>query len=287
MGGMPGPTGRRWFTPPRWTGAFTDYFDRRVDRAAGSPERAVEITDAWVDKARRRYGPDSWKTINTMEAAAKRRDTAGDHAGALGFRLQVLDKRREHLGPEHRQTLSAEYALAGTLLGLERPAEARAPADHALECYVAELGADDPVTLAALERSARIQLQLGEVAEGRLKYRRAIDGFRSLGDDERAEKVTTNLGRLLLADGDHEEALAAFRELVDVQGRRLGPDAPATLASLRDLALTLARMGRLREARVVAQNLVDGTVRVHGTDHEATADARRLLDRIDASLQAD
>ena len=205
MGAMPGRTGRRWFTPPRWTGAFTDYVDRRVDREAGTPERAVEITDAWVVKAQRRYGPDSWKTVNTMEAAAKRRDAAGDHRGALGYRRQVVDARRRHLGPGHRQTLSAEYALAGTLLGLDRPGEARPYADHALECYVAGLGPDDP----------------------------------------------------------------------------------ATLASLRDLALTLARTGRLREAWVVARNLVDGTTRVHGSDHGATADARRLLERIDASLQAD
>jgi len=287
MGAMPGSTGRRWFTPPRWTGAITDYFDRRVDRAAGSPERAVQITDAWVAKAQRRYGPDSWKTVNTMEAAAKRRDAAGDHQGAVGLRRQVVDARRRHLGPEHRQTLSAEYALAGTLLGLDRPAEARPSADHALECYVAELGPDDPVTLAALERSARIQLELGETAEGTLKYQRAVAGFRGLGDEVRAEKVTTNLGRLLLADGDHEGALAAFRDLVDTQGRRLGPDDPATLVSLRDLAFTLARMGRLREARVVAQNLVDGTTRIHGADHGSTTDARRLLERIDASLQAD
>ena len=287
MGDMAGRTPRRWITPPRWTGAITDYFDRRVDRVAGSPEQAVAMTDAWVAKAQRRYGPDSWKTINTMEAAAKRRDAAGDHAGALGLRLQVLSKRREHLGPEHRQTLSAEYALAGTLLGIDEPAQARPYADHALETYVAELGPDDPVTLAALERSARIQLQLGETVEGIFKYRRAITGFRAVGDEARAERVTINLGRLLLARGDQEDALEVFRELVDVQGLRLGPDDPATLASLRDLALTLARLGRLSEAKVVAQNLVDAMGRVHGPDHASTVDATQLLERIDTSLQAD
>ncbi len=284
---MPGRTPRRWYTPPRWTGAITDFFDRRVDRVAGSPERAIEITDGWVAKAQRRYGPDSWKTVNTMEAAAMRRDGSGDFQGALGLRRQVLAKRREHLGPEHRQTLTAEYALAGTLLALDRPDEARPHADHALECYVAELGPDDPAALAALERSARIQVQLGETAEGMLKYRRAIGGFRDRGDEGRAQRATTNLGRLLLARADYEDALGVFREQVDVQGHLLGTDAPATLASLRDLALTLARMGRLREAKVVAQNLVAGTNRVHGTDHRSTADARRLLERIEASLQSD
>jgi tetratricopeptide (TPR) repeat protein len=254
---------------------------------AGSPERAVALTDGWVAKAQRRYGPDSWKTVNTMEAAAKRRDAAGDHQGALGLRLQVLAKRRQHLGDDHRQTLSAEYAVAGTLLGLDQPEEARTYADHALECYVADLGPDDPTTLAALERSARIQLQLGETAEGVFKYRRAITGFRDRGDEPRAERATINLGRLLLGAGEYDDALGVFRELVDVQGRSLGPDDPATLASLRDLALTLARMGRLREAKVVAQNLVDGTTRVHGADHGSVTDARQLLDRIDASLQAD
>jgi hypothetical protein len=74
---------------------------------------------------------------------------------------------------------------------------------------------------------------------------------------------------------------------VDTQGILLGPDDPATLASLRDLALTLARMGRLREAKVVAENLVAGSTRVHGDDHLSAQDAQRLLDRIEASLQAE
>jgi tetratricopeptide (TPR) repeat protein len=287
MGTMAGRTPRRWIAPPRWTGAITDYFDRRVDRVAGSPEKAVAMTDAWVAKAQKRYGSDSWKTVNTVEAAAKRRDAAGDHSGALGLRLQVLAKRRSHLGPEHRQTLSAEYALAGTLLGLDEPEQARPYADHALESYMVELGPDDPVTLAALERSARIQLQLGETTEGIFKYRRAVAGFRSLGDEVRAERVTVNLGRLLLLRGELVDALDVFRELVDVQGLRLGPDDPATLASLRDLALTLARLGRLREAKVVAQNLVDAMTRVHGPDHASTTDASQLLDRIEASLPSE
>ena len=286
MEACPAARPRRWYTPPRWTGAITDFFDRRVDRVAGSPERAIEITDGWVTTAQRRFGHDSWKTVNTMEAAAKRRDGTGDHQGALGLRRQVLAKRREHLGPEHRQTLTAEYALAGTLLGLGRPDEARPYADHAVMRYVAEFGPDDPASLAALERSARIQVQLGETAEGILKYRRAVSGFRDQGDEVRAQRATTNLGRLLFARADYEDALSVFREQVDVQGHLLGTDAPATLASLRDLALTLARMGRLREAKVVARNLVTGTTRVHGADHQSTADARRLLDRIETSLQS-
>jgi len=285
--GMAGRKPRRWFTPPRWTGAFTDFFDRRMDRMAGSPEKAIRITDTWLDRALRNHGPDSWKTVNTMEAAAMRRDGIGDHQNALGLRHHVLLKRREHLGPEHRQTLSAEYALSGTLLALDRADEARPHVDHVLECYMVELGPDDPATLAALERSARIQVQLGETAEGVLKYRRAITGLRDGGDEQLAELATINLGRLLLGRGDNEEALAVFRELVDVQGRLLGPDDPATLASLRDLALTLARLGRLREAKVVAENLADGTARVHGVDHESTKDARLLLDRIEASLQSE
>jgi tetratricopeptide (TPR) repeat protein len=265
----------------------TAFVDRKVDRVAGSPEKAIRITDSWLDRALRTYGPDSWKTVNTMEAAAKRRDGAGDHQSALGLRRQVLVKRREHLGPEHRQTLSAEYSLSATLLALDRPDEARPYVDHALECYVAEFGPDDPASLAALERSARIQLLLGETAESVLKYRRAITGFRDRGDEQRAQLTTINLGRLLLGRGDHEEALVVFRELVDTQGRLLGSDDPATLASLRDLALTLARMGRLREAKVVAENLAEGAARVHGDDHGSAKDARRLLDRIEASLQAE
>jgi len=284
---MAGPRRKRWITPPRWTGHLTDFVDRRMDRMSGGTTRSLEITDSMLAKAQRAHGPDSWKTVNMMEAAAKRRDQVGDHERALGLRIHVLTKRREHLGDEHRQTLSAEYALSGTLLALGRPAEARPYVDHALECYVAELGPDDPASLAALERSARIHLELGETAEGILKYQRAIDGFRTRDDEARAQRAGINQGRLLLGQEEYTEALAVFRDLVDRQGRLLGTDDPATLASLRDLALTLARMGRLPEARVVAQNLVDGTTRVHGDDHPSTADAHELLARIETSLRAE
>ena len=254
---------------------------------AGSPERSLQITDAWLARAHRRYGPDSWKTVNMMEAAAQRRDDVGDHINALGLRSQVVVKRREHLGPEHRLTLNAEFSLAGTLIGLERYEEARPFADHALECYVATLGADDPSVLAAMERSARIQVVLGDTGAGVLKYQRVVDGFRARGDERRAQRASTNLGRLLLGARHHDEALEVFRDLVDVQGRSLGPTDPATLASLRDLALTLARMGRLREARVVADNLVGSTEQVHGADTDASRDARLLLTRIEDSLGRD
>jgi tetratricopeptide (TPR) repeat protein len=281
---MAGPRRKRWITPPRWTGHLTDFVDRRMDRLSGGTARSLEITDSWLARAQRSHGPDSWKTVNMMEAAAKRRDQVGDHERALGLRFHVLAKRREHLGAGHRQTLSAEYALSGTLLALGRPAEARPHVDHALECYVAELGPDDPASLTALERSARIHLELGETAEGILKYRRAVDGFRSRGDEVRAQRAGVNQGRLLLGRGDHEDALAVFRDLVDRQGLLLGPHDPATLASRRDLALCLARTGRLTEAKVVAQNLRDAAAQVHGDDHPATADARELLARIEASL---
>ena len=283
---MSGPRRKRWITPPRWTGRLTEYVDRRMDRLPGGAARSLAITDTWLATSMRTHGPDSWKTVNTMEAAANRRDQVGDHEAALGLRLQVLAKRREHLGAEHRQTLGAEFALSGTLLALDRPGEARSHVDHVLECYVAELGPDDPATLAALERSARIHLHLAETADGLLEYQRAITGFRARSDEARAQRATVNLGRLLLGRGDNEEALVVFRGLVDRQGRLLGPDDPATLASLRDLALCLARLGRLHEAKVVADSLVAGAVRTHGGDHEATADARALLARIDTSLEA-
>ena len=281
---MPGSTRKGWRTPPRWLGGLTAYVDRRMDRVAGGSQRSLEITEGWMEKAMRRYGPDSWKTVNVMEATAKRKDQVGDHEGALPLRRVVVAKRREHLGPEHPLVVSAEFALSGTLVSLGRTDEARPLVEHVLVRRMAELGPDDPASLAALERSGRIDLTLGETAQGMVKYDRAIAGYQAREDRDGAIRCATNLGRILLGDGHNQEALDVFRELVDLQSRTLGPDAPATLRSRRDLALALARMGRLFEAKVIADGLVVTSARVLGPDHEATRDAAELLAKIDDAL---
>jgi hypothetical protein len=281
---MPGPARKRWLTPPRWLGRLTGYFDRRVDRLAGSPEKSLAVTERWLSRAERRWGTDSPKTVNLMEAVAAKRDRAGDHEGALGLRRQVLATRTEHLGPDNRLTLQAEFSLSGTLVQLDRTDDARPLAEHALEGFVVELGPDDPSSLAALERCARIQLVQGETLEGMLKYRSVITGFEGRDDQRRAMVAATNMGRILVAQGRYDEALGVFREVVDTRSRLLGPTDPATLASLRDLALTLARMGRLPESLVVARSLVDAVTELHGADDPSAEDARTLLKRIEDSL---
>jgi len=125
--------------------------------------------------------------------------------------------------------------------------------------------------------------KLGETAEGVFKYRRAITGFRDLGDDERAEA------------GDHQPRAAPAgtgrpggrTRGLSRTGRRPGPAGsdPTTPPRWRrsgTMALTLARLGRLREAKVVAQNLVDGTswstgpTRVDGRRPPAARPDRRV-----------
>jgi len=174
--------------------------------------------------------------------------------------------------------------LAGTLVQLDRTDEARPLAEHAYEGFVVELGLDDPSSLAALERCARIQLTQGEIPEGMLKYRSVVAGFQGREDTRRAMVAATNMERILVAQGHYAEALEVVREVVDTRSRVLGPTDPATLASLRDLALTLARMGRLPESLVVARSLVDTVTEANGADDPSAEDARTLLQRIEESL---
>ena len=117
-----------------------------------------------------------------------------------------------------------------------------------------------------------------------LKYRRAVDGFRSRGDEVRAQRAGVNQGRLLLGRGTTRTPSPSSGTWSTARDCCSAPTTPPPWRSRRDLALTLARTGRLSEAKVVAQNLRDATAQVHGDDHPATADARELLARIEASL---
>ena len=107
----PAAAPRRWITPTVDGRAHRRTCDRRVDRVAGSPERAVALTDGWVAKAQRRYGTrlveDGQHHGGGGQAPRRRRRPPG----ALGLRLQVA--REAPPAPRGTTTVTLERRVRG------------------------------------------------------------------------------------------------------------------------------------------------------------------------------
>jgi tetratricopeptide (TPR) repeat protein len=261
-----------------------NWAERRAERVAESPTQRLELAENRLAKNLRKRGPDSWRTINAMEAVAKSREALDRHADALRLRKQVVQGRRKELGPEHQLTLAAEARLAVTLMALKRADEAKPLLLHVHRRLTEAQGPDDKTVLAVSERLADAELALGESENARRLLEQVMIQYREQGDEVLASGIAIKLGKSLISDGQYLEASDLLRQVVEVRGRILGPDDPETLASLRNLASALVWSKEYAEASIVARNFLAATHRTQGTEPAKTLDAERLVEDIDNRL---
>jgi tetratricopeptide (TPR) repeat protein len=286
-GYVAGSTGRRWIAFPQWTDEVVNWVERRAERSVESPEDRLELAERRLAKSLQKQGPESWRSINAMEAVANSRVRVGRYSEALPLRRQVVDGRRKHLGTDHRLTLAAEARLAVTLIELQRPDKAKPLLVHVLRGLTATHGPDDLTTLAVTERLADAELALGQSTEARRLLEQVMIHYEERGDEVLASGIATKLAKSLIRDGQYPAASELLRNVVDARSRTLGPDDPETLASLRNLASSLVWTREFAEASIVARNLLATTLRTLGPEHEDTLKAAQLLENIDRWIDAD
>ena len=263
---MAGPSRHKGLAPPRWWDEVLNWRERRRERLADTPAEQLELAEARLACCLERRGPDSWRTINAMEAVAKYREALGRHAEALPLRRQVVKRRRKELGHDDQLTLAAEARLAVTLLELGRADEAKPLLVHVRERLAADKGADDLTVLAVTERLADAELAMGQAADARLLLGQLKDCYDGRGDEVLGSGVAIKLAKSLIGDGEYQEASALLRSAVEVRARVLGSDDPDTLASLRNLASALVWSKEYAEASIVARNFLAATVRIEGRE---------------------
>ncbi len=283
---MAGRPGRRWFSPPRWWDEVVNWAERRAEHRARSQDERLDLAEKRLAKTLERRGPDSWRTINAMEAVAKYREVDNRYGEALPLRKQVVGGRRRLLGPEHQLTLAAEARLAVTYIELKRADRAKPLLLHVHRGMTAAQGADDVTVLAVTERLAYVELSLGQYEDAGALLREVMARHGERGDEVAGSVVGIRLAKSLIRQGQYAEASELLRSVVEVRGRVLGTDDPETLASLRNLASSLVWSREFAEASIVARNLLAATIRTRGPDHPDSVDAERLVEDIDRRLDA-
>ena len=131
------------------------------------------------------------------------------------------------------------------------------------------LGADDALTIAALEQLAVARQAGGDYTGAEPLLRRALEASERVLGGEHADTLTclTNLGALLQLKGDYAGAGLLYRRALDARERTLGKEHADTLETANNLAVLLDFQGDLAGAEQLHRSVLEASERTLGRDH--------------------
>jgi Flp pilus assembly protein TadD len=176
------------------------------------------------------------------------------------FAREVLQARRETLGPRDPATLSSLNGLAAVLWRQGHYVEAERLLREAVAKLSRALGPLNDKTPISLNNLALLLREQGRYTEAEPLARDALQAsrdargshdptpFRDLVIVSGIQASLSNLAGLLRAQGRYAEAEPLYREALKNAREEIGPRHPDTLRSLNGLALLLEDQGRYGEA---------------------------------------
>lgn len=189
-----------------------------------------------------------------------------------------LDRSRETLGSEHLNTLVAATLLGYCYRKLERPDEAIAVLEQALE-PLRDQPLDAEGRLEVLDALAGAYTQAGRAADAVAVLERVIgEAHAAQGASSRpALLVLPSLGDAYAALGRLDDMRTACEQAWDMFRKTLGPDHPRTHLEATKLGLALFGCGETEQARALLKITILIATELHGRDHQITLLAGQLL----------
>jgi len=139
----------------------------------------------------------------------------------------------------------------GNELGAERLnsaiAKLRAGNTDEAEAIFSEIAAREAM---AVQRAARAEFGLGEIAESRVEWRAAAQHYARAAELEPDYEPLLAAGELLWRSGQYDAALNANKQLVEFSKDKFGPNNPRTALAQNNFAETLRALGQHEEALV-------------------------------------
>ncbi len=265
---------------PRLADTITGYATimwrrNQLDEARAGFEEALGLR-------RRLLGSDHFETIEAVNNLAAVLIDAGNHDAAEPLFREALQLNEKVLGPEHPTVAINLNNLGYVLRTTGRFAEAENVYRRALAIETVELGSDHPDLAYSLNSLAQILTRTGKLDEADQFYRRALDVMRAEQGEDFEHRLTgqvlANYSILLGRQGRDEEAYeraAMAREKIDAE---YPPEHWRRAFAASVLGATLARLGRIEQARPLIADSIAPIETSMGADSVFARDARARLE---------
>ena len=256
--------------------ATVNEFLQEMLRSA-DPSQALgrEVTMRYaLDEAAHRIHEGALADQPEVEAAV--RTTLGETYAALGLytaaeaHLRAAQEMHSRLfGPEHRDTLRSNRALAALLRAKGKCTEAEMFLRQTAEVQRRVLGPEHADTLATLHELGLALQGAGRLAEAEAVHRQTLDvQRRTLGEEHAATlESLAHLGAVCYARGQIEEAEAVLRRALEMSERVLGEQHPCTGLVLNNLGRVMENQEQYEQAEGLYRRAYDVDRQVLGPDH--------------------
>ncbi|MFD6754887.1 FxSxx-COOH system tetratricopeptide repeat protein [Micromonospora gifhornensis] len=203
----------------------------------------------------------------------------GRYSSALALLRQAADALVRILGPDHPDTVTAKYRLAGGLWSAGRYAEAMQMGVATWHARCRLLGPDHPDTLANASHVAVGYRETGRHDEALTLTASTLAAREKILGVTHPETLQSrnNLAGCYRALGKHDDALTVYESTLDDRRQVLGPNHPDTLQSQHNLAGGYLAVGRSEDAVNCYEATLASRTSVLGAEHPDTLHTKHLL----------
>jgi serine/threonine protein kinase len=253
-------------------------------------ERKVTVEELLVKAARRIDNQPRFADQPEVEAALRlvignTFFKLGDPQAAEPHLRRAIALRRQALGPDHPDTLTAQEDLAFLLVeGLGETQEATTLARATWEARSRVLGPEHVKTLESLDTYCGGLTRLGRHAQAAKLRRQCLEGRRRVLGEDHLETLQSmsNLAFDLGSQGRYAEAEPIMQECLrlHLQAKALGPKHPGTLTARNNLAVAQWYLGQFAEAEATVREALVLSREVTGRRSFQTLYRQHVLARI-------
>lgn len=260
----------------------------RANRIAGFMTRMFKVSDPSQARGNsitaREVLDKASKEIDTglakdPETQAQMMDTMGDVYESLGLYPQAeeLDRRaleiRKHtLGVNHRDTIVSMRHLANALQDQSKYPEEEQLLRTAVDLSRKQFGPSDTDSLQTAKKLGDFLREESRYPEAEAVLRQGLVDLRNNKDSDKKllAGFHTNLAICFAYEGKFADAESNFREVYDLDRKRLGDEDPDVLRDLSNIGSILLQEEKFTEGEATFRQVVEAKRRILGPEHPDT-----------------
>ncbi|PVH68835.1 TPR-like protein [Cadophora sp. DSE1049] len=186
--------------------------------------------------------------------------------------VEVVERRKRVLGPEHPDTLSSTANLASTYSNQGRWKEAEELEVQIMETFIRELGRQHPSTLTSMGNLGSTYRRQGRWKEAEDLEVQVVETRKRVLGQEHLDTLSSmaNLASTYWNQGRWNNAEELEAQVMETSKRVLGQENPDTLTSIANLASTFWNQGRWKDAEELFVQVIETRKIVLGQEHPDT-----------------
>jgi eukaryotic-like serine/threonine-protein kinase len=186
----------------------------------------------------------------------------------------AMEIRTRVIGPDSREALDSMSSLSEVLDAQSRLPEAAKYAQQAYDGARKTLGPGDKDTLLNGLALTALMLEQGRFPECETILKEMAASVDQVQDPKLrssiSARIQTNFAIAYAYQGKNAEAEKAFRAVYDINLKEFGPDHPATVSALTNVASLLLEESKYSEAEAIFKQVVEADQHILGPDHPRT-----------------